>query len=157
MHLISMTIRIETVAVCTAVLASLMISASAGADEFMALPGLWKTTYQIRDVGTEPHEPAVVWHCVDEEADPWTSFAQLQDLPGMSCSRTSLQRTSTSLKWRIECHGAAAIHSEGAVVFDSAQHYRGWVKFSGSVMGYPLESVTDIEGTRYAACTSPAD
>jgi len=47
----------------------------------------WKTTYELEGAGAEPHGPKVVWHCVDEEADPWVAFAQLQDLPGMTCSR----------------------------------------------------------------------
>ena len=70
------------------------------ADEFLALPGLWKTTYEVEGASPESREPRVVWHCVDEQADPWVSFAQLQDLPGMTCSRSSLQRNSTSLKWK---------------------------------------------------------
>jgi hypothetical protein len=100
---------------------------------------------------------------VDEAADPWDSFAQLENLPGMSCSRTSLQRTSTSLKWQTECHGpgpasnADVIATVGALVFDSPQHYTGWMKFSGTLMGYPIQSATDFEGARHAACTSPSD
>jgi hypothetical protein len=104
-----------------------------------------------------------VWHCVVEQADPWASFAQLQDLPGMTCSRGSLQRNSTSLKWKTQCRGpgpdavADVIEASGAIVFDSPQHYTGWVKFSGTLMGYPLQSGSKVEGSRKAACTSPAD
>jgi hypothetical protein len=136
---------------------------TATAGEFRALPGLWKTTYEIRGGATKPNEPKVLWHCVDEEADPWVSFAQLQDLPGMTCTRPSLERTSLSLKWRSECRGpgpatrADLVVTEGAIVFDSPQHYTGWVKFSGTVMGYPIQSVADVEGARQAACTSPSD
>jgi hypothetical protein len=91
----------------------------------------------------------------------------------MSCSRSSLQRNSTSLKWKAECRGPAtgasapsgpgaetaadAVEVSGAIVFDSAQHYTGWVKFRGTLMGYPLRSGVKIEGTRKAACTSPSD
>jgi hypothetical protein len=144
-------------------LASMLLPATAQADEFLALPGLWKTTYEIEGVGSGPREPRVVWHCVYEEADPWVSFAQLQDLPGMTCSRNSLQRNSTSLKWKTQCRGpgpdavADVIEASGAIVFDSPQHYTGWVKFNGTLMGYPLQSSSKVEGSRKAACTSPTD
>jgi hypothetical protein len=49
------------------------------------------------------------------------------------------------------------IDATGAIVFDSPQHYTGWVKFSGTLMGYPLQSGAKIEGLRKAACTSPSD
>jgi hypothetical protein len=125
------------------------------------MPGLWKTTYEIEAAG--PNKPVVVWHCVDEAADPWVSFAQLHDFPGMTCSRPSLEYQSTSLRWKMECRGAGiaeqadSISSEGRVVFDSPQHYTGWVKFSGTLLGYPLQSATKVEGSRQAACTSPSD
>jgi hypothetical protein len=133
------------------------------ADEFLALPGLWQTTYELEDARAEGGPAKVFWHCVDEEADPWAAFAQLQDVPGMSCSRTSLQRNSTSLKWKAQCRGpgpegvANVVEMSGAIVFDSAQHYTGWVKFNGILMGYPLRSGAKIEGARKAACTSPSD
>jgi hypothetical protein len=149
--------RTDTVAAFAGAAALLLVCAAASADEFLALPGLWKTTFEVRGAPTDSHEPKVLWHCVYEDADPWSSFAQLQDLPGLACTRPSLERTSTSLKWRTECRGATLIVSEGAVVFDSPQHYKGWVRFSGTVMDYPIQSVTDIEGERAAACTSPAD
>jgi len=148
-------------------LASMLVS-TVRADEFLAMPGLWKTTYEVEGVGTTD-APRVVWHCVDEEADPWEAFAHLQDLPGMACSRDSLHRTSTSLKWTARCRGAGAagtagtdlandvVEVSGAIVFDSAQHYTGWVKLSGTLMGYPLHSGTKIDGLRKAACTSPKD
>ena len=144
-------------------LAGMLVCAAAQADEFLAMPGLWKTTYELEGAGPEPHEPKVVWHCVDEEADPWVAFAQLQDLPGMTCSRSSLQRNSTSLKWKNQCRGpgpdtvADVIEVSGAIVFDSPQHYTGWVRFSGKLMGYPLSSGSKVDGIRKAACTSPSD
>jgi hypothetical protein len=143
--------------------AAVLAGGAVRADEFMAMPGLWKTSYTLRGGTTEIDGPKVVWRCVDEDADPWASFAQLKDLPGLSCSRPSLQRTSTSLKWRTECHAAGpadsadTVATEGAVVFDSIQHYKGWVKFTGTLMGYPIRSVVDMEGSRHAACTSPTD
>jgi hypothetical protein len=144
-------------------LAGMLVPAAAQADEFLAMPGLWKTTYELEGAGPEPREPKVAWHCVDEQADPWVVFAQLQDLPGMTCSRSSLQRNSTSLKWKTRCHGpgpeavADVIEGSGAIVFDSAQHYTGWVKFGGTLMGYPFQSGSKVEGSRKAACTSPSD
>jgi hypothetical protein len=154
----------RAIAVCAGVLAALLAPASATADEFRALPGLWKTTYELQGaVAGGAADAKVVWHCVDEAADPWVSFAQLQDLPGMKCARPLLQYQSTSLKWKTECYGpgpagsADVIRSEGAIVFDSPQHYTGWVKFSGTLMGYPLQSGSKVEGSRQAACTSPSD
>jgi hypothetical protein len=141
-----------------------MLACGARADEFLALPGLWQTTYEVEGAGPSTGEaPKVFWHCVDEEADPWAAYAQLQDLPGMTCSRGSLQRSSTSLKWKTQCRGpgpgtaADVVEMSGAIVFDSSQHYTGWVRFSGTLLGYPLRSGAKIEGTRKAACTSPSD
>jgi hypothetical protein len=145
-------------------LAGVLLPAAAQADEFLAMPGLWKTTYELEGASPETREqPRVVWHCVDEQADPWASFAQLEDLPGMTCSRSSLQRNRTSLKWIMQCRGpgpdtvADVIEASGAIVFDSPQHYTGWVKFSGTLLGYPLQSGSKVEGSRKAACTSPSD
>jgi len=151
---------------CCGVVAGLLGPSGTRADEFLALPGLWQSTYEIHGVdhaAEDPGVPRIVWHCVDEAADPWTAFAQLRDLPGMACVRNPLERTSTSLKWRMECRapgpGARAdvIETTGAIVFDSAQHYTGWVKLSGMLMGYPWQSTAKLEGWRRAACTSPAD
>jgi hypothetical protein len=149
-------------------LAGVLVPVCALADEFLALPGLWKTTYEVEGTSAQAGEPRadaprVVWHCVDEEANPWDSFAQLHDLPGMTCSRSSLQRNSTSLKWKMECRGpgpdtvADVVEAAVAIVFDSPHHYTGWVKFSGTLLGYPLQSRSKVEGSRKAACTSPSD
>jgi hypothetical protein len=153
------------------VLAAALAPTAATADEFLAMPGLWQTTYESDGATTSANGDTnasggatrVVWHCVDEAADPWVSFAQLQDLPGMTCKASSQERTSTSLKWQTQCHGpgpeavADVIDVSGAIIFDSPQHYRGWVRFSGTLMGYPLHSSSRVEGTRKAACTSPSD
>jgi hypothetical protein len=144
-------------------LAGMLVCVCAHADEFLALGGLWKTTYETDGTGAGPGEPKVIWHCVDEEADPWESYARLHDLPGMTCSRTSLQRNSTSLKWKMDCRGpgpdavADGVEVSGAIVFDSPQHYTGWVKFNGTLLGYPLHSSSKMDGLRKAACTSPSD
>jgi hypothetical protein len=159
-------------------LAAAFIPAAARADEFLAMPGLWQTTYEVDGTGAVANgheandhganenrggEHRVAWHCVDEAADPWVAFAQLRDLPGMTCKTGSQERNSTSLKWQAQCHGpgpegvADVIEVAGAVSFDSPQHYRGWVKFSGTLLGYPFQSSTKLEGSRKAACTSPAD
>ncbi|HWM68151.1 MAG TPA: DUF3617 family protein [Steroidobacteraceae bacterium] len=149
-------------------LAAALMPAAARADEFLAMPGLWQTAYEVdgATAGADDNKgsaPRVVWHCVDEAANPWVSFAQLQDLPGMTCKASSQERSSTSLKWQTECHGpgpeavADVIEVSGAIVFDSPQHYRGWVRFNGTLMGYPLHSSSKVEGTHKAACTSPSD
>jgi hypothetical protein len=141
-------------------LTGMLVTGVAWGDEFLAMPRLWKTSYEV---GGGAEQPRVVWHCVDEAADPWMSFAQLQDLSGMTCKRSSQERNSTSLKWKTQCRGpgpdgvADVIEVSGAILFDSPQHYTGWVKFSGTLMGYPLQSGSKVEGTRKAACTSPSD
>lgn len=138
-------------------LAVLLVPVVGVADDFMALPGLWKTSTQEGAAGPETAGPQILWHCVDEDQDPWTAFARLPDAAEMSCTRARQERTSTSLTWKIECTGAAAVTSEGSIVFDSPQHYTGTVRFTGTLLGYPLRTVTQIEGKRYAACTSPRD
>jgi len=132
-------------------LAVLLLPVVCAADDFMALPGLWKTSSQSEA------EPQVLWHCVDEDADPWAAFAQFPDEAGMSCARPTQERTSTSLTWKIECKGAEAVTSEGSIVFDSPLHYTGSVRLTRTIVSGPVQSITQIEGKRYAACTSPRD
>jgi hypothetical protein len=159
--------------ILSSALAAVLIPAAARADEFLAMPGLWQSTYEVdgaapiaNDHGANEkrgNERRGVWHCVDEAADPWIAFAQLRDLPGMTCKIGSQERSSTSLKWQAQCRGpgpeavADVIEVAGAISFDSPQHYRGWVKFSGTLLGYPIQSSAKLEGSRKAACTSPAD
>ncbi|MDB5986719.1 MAG: hypothetical protein JWR16_1772 [Nevskia sp.] len=150
--------NINRIALSQALLLSALIlpSLPAAADEFMALPGLWKTTTQTS--GSAAATPAQVqWHCVDEDADPWIDFAQLEDASGASCTRSSFERTATSLKWRLDCSAPWPIRSEGSIVFDAPAHYSGTVKRSGTLLNYPLDDVVHIDGQRYAACTSPKD
>lgn len=133
----------------------LILPAIAAADEFGALPGLWKTTFSS--------SADVVWHCVDEDADPWMAFARIEDPPGMTCKRVMQERTRTSLRWRVECHTPALpstkdeISAQGTIVFDAPDHYTGTVSLKGHLLGVPLQGSTDVEGRRYAACTSPRD
>ena len=149
-----------------AALLPLLAPPSARADEFRAMPGLWRITYEVEgaaadDVGS--HEPRVSWHCLHEASDPWIVFAQLETPAGMTCKATSQDRNSTSLRWQWECRGpgpeesADVVEMTGAVIFDSPQHYRGWVKLTGTLLGYPLLTKSKLEGTRKAACTSPLD
>lgn len=139
-------------------LTGLAVPLTAAAGEFLAFPGLWKTVTQlVAAPGTAPQEPAVNWHCVDEAADPWTSFAQLSLPQGEQCKQTKSERTGTTLEWVVECRGTAAIVNAGRVVFDSPSHYKGEVQLTGQFMGYPVNDKIEIEGQRYAACTSPRD
>jgi hypothetical protein len=157
-------VRLLTCVAAITALVTLLAATGARADEFLAMPGLWRTTYEI-DGGSvaKAGEPRVVWHCVDERADPWVAFAQLEELPGMTCRSTARKRTSTSLEWQAQCRGpgpdpvADLIDVSGEIAFDSAQHYHGRVRLSGRLMGYPVLTSTTVEGTRKAACTSPAD
>ena len=124
-------------------------------DEFKAMPGLWKTTL-LRSNSASHASPIVNWHCVDEGSDPWTNFAFSIPLD-KSCKRTYSSRTSTSLKWRLDCTGSPTITDEGSIVFTSADHYTGQVELRGTLMGYPLDQTIAVEGQRRAACTSPQD
>jgi|ERR1700722_5693359 hypothetical protein len=129
-------------------------------NDFMAMPGLWKTSYRGRLagkplVGKPKAQP--FWHCVDEEADPWIAFAQLQPPDHESCTRTSYTRTATSLKWRVDCSGPFTATNEGSINFDTATHYAGSIRIVGTFMGYPTDDTIVVEGERIAACTSPSD
>lgn len=133
----------------------LLIPVATPAGEFMAYPGLWKTSVQLATA-----EPNVMWHCVDEGEDPWSAFAQISLPEGeaASCKQTQSERTATSLAWTVECNGPPlALVNKGQVTFDSPSHYRGEVRVSGTFMGYPVSSRVTVEGQRYAACTSPSD
>lgn len=129
-----------------ALVALLLLPLSSLADEFAALPGLWKTT--TRSAGQAPQ---VRWHCVHEDSDPWVDFAELDGPPDESCKRNELERSATSLKWKLDCKGSA---SEGTVVFDSASHYRGIMQLAHA--GEKPRGI-QVEGQRYAACTDPSD
>jgi len=129
-------------------------SRPAAADEFMALPGLWKTTITSAAGAAAPE---VQWHCVDEDADPWVDFAQIDAAKDAACTRTSFERTATSLKWQLDCSAPWPVRNEGSIVFDAPAHYSGSVKLKGTLMSYPLDQLVHLEGQRYAACTSPSD
>jgi hypothetical protein len=126
-----------------------------GADEFEAMPGLWKTT--LRSWPAEKDPTHVQWRCVDEGADPWVAFARLPVMPHEICTRKGFVRTDTSLKWRLDCTGDVNVSNHGFLVFDGAKHYSGKVRLTGTVVGYPVEQEIRVEGTRRAACTSPQD
>jgi|ERR1700677_1287563 hypothetical protein len=127
----------------------------ARAEELAALPGLWKTTVRTGTSTLAP--PQVSWHCVSEAADPWISYARLPVLPHETCERKDFVRTSTSLKWRLDCTGEFEVINEGSIIFDTAQHYTGTVKLVGTLMGFPIDDTLRLEGEHRAACTSPAD
>jgi hypothetical protein len=146
----------KTLIVAAAAAILLLLVSTVRAEEFKALPGLWKTTSQIENA-TSVVSAQIKWHCVDEDDDPWIAFAHLDVLPQESCKRVGFSRTSTSLKWSLDCTGAFAMTNEGSVVFDGAQHYSGKVKLTGTMMGYPIDETIHVEGEHRAACTSAAD
>jgi hypothetical protein len=121
--------------------------AHADAGDFQAMPGLWKIVTHTQAKGA-PHE-TVAWHCVDEDADPWASFATLAPSEGASCERTDEHRSRTSLDWNLRCAAPPALH--GRVAFDSPEHY------TATLAADKAEPVLRVEGKRYAACTSPKD
>ena len=115
--------------------------------DFGAMPGLWKI--QVRHVANgKAGAPEVQWHCVDEGADPWTTFAAWTPAEG-ECTAIDQHRRSTSLAWKLTCKAAPTATAH--VDFDSAKHY------TGSVTAEGRGEVTQVEGDRYAACTSPQD
>lgn len=124
-------------------------------NDFMAMPGLWKTT--LKSQPASKSKPQTLWHCVDENADPWISFAQLQPPDHESCVRKSYTRTATFLKWELDCSGPFTAINEGSINFDAATHYSGTIRIRGTFMGYPTDDVIEVDGHRIAACTSPAD
>lgn len=128
----------------------------AQADDFLAMPGLWVTTLLSQANAGHP-EKRTDWHCVDDEIDPWTSFIPASDHPDMQCMRTTSQRTSTSLRWHLECSGHSTTASDGELHFDSAQHYAGSIIETRQVDGRPQQRRIDVEGRRRAACTTPED
>jgi hypothetical protein len=133
-------------AIAVAVLLGAAIAGEPGrADpgDFQAMPGLWKIIMRTFDNG-HAGKPTVQWHCVDEGADPWAEFANMP-VPAQ-CKRSGEHRSSTALAWNLACPGAG----RGRVDFDSAQHYTASVNLQG-------HDVVQVEGRRYAACTSPSD
>jgi hypothetical protein len=135
------------------VLFALSFSWNGSADEFMAMPGFWKITTK-----TSPTDaPQIKWVCVGEAADPWVSFAHLRLIPQLACKRDGFERTSTTLKWRLDCTGPFTLSNTGALVFDTAKHFTGQVHLSGTIMDYPIDQSINVEGQRIAACTTPAD
>jgi hypothetical protein len=124
-------------------------------NDFMAMPGLWKTTF--RNQLATNSKAQIWWHCVDESADPWISFAQLQPPDHEACVRKSYTRTATFLKWQFDCTGPFTAINEGEINFDAATHYRGTIHMKGTFMGYPTNDVIAVDGTRAATCTSPSD
>ncbi|WP_445145303.1 DUF3617 domain-containing protein [Dyella sp. Tek66A03] len=136
--------------VALASLAVLSLAAAAShADpgDFQAMPGLWKITTRSFDHGHAGSEQTR-WHCVDEGPDPWLEFA---DLPGpVQCKRSGELRRSTALAWTLTCPGMSPAAAHGRVDFDSPEHYTASVKLQG-------HDVVQVEGRRYAACTSAND
>lgn len=117
--------------------------------DFQAMPGLWKIVTRVIDHG-HAGAPQEQWHCVDESPDPWAEFANLP-VPGYAqCERTREHRSSTALSWTSSCPGLAQPGARGRVDFDSPEHYT-------ASMSIGDRQVVQVDGKRYAACTSPKD
>jgi hypothetical protein len=133
-------------AVFTVLLLSSLLAPRAHADagDFQAMPGLWKVITRSGD----PVRETTAWQCVDEDADPWSSFAMSP--PGAAaCQREDAHRSRTSLNWHLRCADATSMH--GQLAFDSPEHYVGTLAAAGG------DTVLRVEGHRMAACTSPKD
>jgi hypothetical protein len=119
--------------------------------DFQAMPGLWKIVTRIVSRGQIVGTPQIRWHCVDEGADPWLEFATI-DIPNQTkCLRSDQHRRSTALDWSLSCPDNARATGKGRVDFDSPEHYVASIAMKSE------GEVVRVEGTRYAACTSPAD
>jgi hypothetical protein len=130
-----------------------MFNWNVAADEFMAMPGFWKVTTK-----TGPADaPEVKWICVPDEPDPWVWFAHLRVIPQLTCKRNGFVRTSTTLKWRLDCTGPFTLTNSGALVFQTAKHFTGQVNLTGAIMDYPIDQSVNVEGERITAYTTPAD
>ena len=130
-----------------AILGSLASGAHADPADFQAMPGLWKMVIATSKDG-HTGKPVVVWHCVDEGADPWAAFADRLPVPA-DCQRTDAHRGSTALAWNVHCTQGG--DGRGNVNFDSPEHY------VGSIVMQKAGEIAHAEGQRYAACTSPSD
>ena len=118
--------------------------------DFQAMPGLWKITVRKLD-HRKSSPPSILWHCIDEGADPWVAFANFS-VPGDSqCQRSDMHRSSTALAWTLSCSDQPPAHGRGRVDFDSAEHY------TASIVLQDRGEVVRVEGKRYAACTSAND
>jgi hypothetical protein len=123
-------------------------AAHADPGDFQAMPGLWKITlHTVKDGHAGPD--AVKWKCLYDGGDPWKTFVDAM-APGASCQRSGEHRTSTALAWNVSCSGKPAETGNGRIQLDSPEHYTGGVKLDG-------HDVIQVEGKRYAACTSPSD
>jgi len=124
--------------------ASAAVSTNAHADpaDFQAMPGLWKITLHTLKGGKDQ----VKWKCLYDGGDPWTTFVDVM-VPDTKCERSGEHRTSTALSWNVSCSEHAG---HGHIALDAPDHYTGSVELEG-------HDVLQIEGKRYAACTSPSD
>jgi hypothetical protein len=118
--------------------------------DFQAMPGLWKITVHKLDHG-KSSPPSILWHCIDEGADPWVAFANFSIPEDSQCQRNDKHRSSTALAWTLTCASHPPVHGRGRVDFDSAEHY------TASIVLQDRGEVIRVEGKRYAACTSAND
>lgn len=118
--------------------------------DFAAMPGLWKVVKTPVDHGHRG-KPLIEWHCVDEGADPWVTFARFS-LPAFApCQLSEQHRSSTTLAWAVSCGGNPPVHGRGHMDFDSAEHY------TASIVLQDRGEIVQVEGQRQAACTGPSD
>jgi hypothetical protein len=140
----------------TAAIVLFAIAGPAGADDFLAMPGLWKITFKVQS-GHGATQRKAQWHCADDEVDPWINFVPKPQAASGNCTRTSSERTATSLRWSMICKGNPDVISEGQLQFDAADHYSGTLTESWLHDGHAMKRHITIEGSRQAACTTPED
>ncbi|WP_458070746.1 DUF3617 domain-containing protein [Rhodanobacter sp. BL-MT-08] len=147
------TFRLRRRSIALLFLAAALGSTATLADpgDFQAMPGLWKIVTSIVSHGQVVGQSKTTWHCVDEGADPWVEFANI-DIPNQTkCLPSNQHRRSTALDWTLSCPGNTSATGKGRVDFDSPEHYVASVAMKGE------GDVVRVEGKRYAACTSPSD
>jgi Protein of unknown function (DUF3617) len=146
--------RKSTIAAALAVTFGLSVTARAA--DFIAEPGLWRGTVIVERDGQKM--PAKIHdHCVTpkEMDDSLKNLAQgpIRNTPEETCKKTKFEQTKSTLNWRIECTGKMTMNGDGAIAFDSPQHYTGTVTMTGNMMGHPINNVVHLEGQRISACT----
>jgi hypothetical protein len=133
-----------------------MVTAVRAAD-FVAQPGMWRATVRIERDG-QMMAPQTHDHCASakEMHDDWSQLSQrpMRNSPDETCTRTKFQQTSSSIHWSVECTGKMKMAGDGAIVFDSPQHYSGTITMAGNMMGHPVNNVVHLEGRRIGACTA---
>jgi Protein of unknown function (DUF3617) len=139
------------IALVTAILICSLSSSFAADLNFR--PGLWKMTMRTQGAGGPP-QGRTTTKCFtrDQAKDLASKVPPSSNANGESCKRTEFKQTSDSLSWKVECTGQATISSEGALRFDSPEHYTGTQTVHMTYGGKTTDSSAQIQGQRIGDC-----